>query len=60
MISDRPYRPALPPKAAVDEVRAGSGTQFDPRAANALLDVLAHSGAPRRAPFPQRTGEPTS
>jgi ribonuclease P protein subunit RPR2 len=33
MTSDRPYRSALPAEAAVAEIRAGSGTQFDPRCA---------------------------
>lgn len=31
MTSDRPYRSALPAGAAVAEIRAGSGSQFDPR-----------------------------
>jgi HD-GYP domain-containing protein (c-di-GMP phosphodiesterase class II) len=30
MISERSYRPALSPQAAVRELRAGAGTQFDP------------------------------
>jgi HD-GYP domain-containing protein (c-di-GMP phosphodiesterase class II) len=60
MVSDRPYRAALPPKAAVEEVRTHAGSQFCPDAAEALLTVLerhrphprssvAHwSAAPRR------------
>ena len=30
MVSDRPYRSALTPEAAVAELRAGAGKQFDP------------------------------
>jgi diguanylate cyclase (GGDEF)-like protein len=30
MVSERPYRPALSPDAAVAELRAGAGQQFDP------------------------------
>ena len=49
MISDRPYRHALAPQAAVAEVRDGAGSQFCPAAANALISVLekgpAHAGA---------------
>lgn len=40
MTTDRPYRRALSPAAARDEVQAGSGTQFCPQAATALLAVL--------------------
>ena len=40
MVSDRPYRMALPPKAAVAEVERNAGSQFCPRAADALLRVL--------------------
>jgi ribonuclease P protein subunit RPR2 len=36
MTSDRPYRSALPTEAAVAEIRAGSGTQFDPRCVEAF------------------------
>jgi HD-GYP domain-containing protein (c-di-GMP phosphodiesterase class II) len=40
MVSDRPYRQALPPPVAADEVREHTGSQFCPRAADALLRVL--------------------
>jgi HD-GYP domain-containing protein (c-di-GMP phosphodiesterase class II) len=39
MVSDRPYRPALGPDEATRELLDGAGTQFDPRAVFALLDV---------------------
>jgi HD-GYP domain-containing protein (c-di-GMP phosphodiesterase class II) len=40
MTSDRPYRPALPLELVRRELRAGAGTQFDPRIAHALVDLL--------------------
>lgn len=44
MRSHRPYREALSLEAALEEVRRGRGTQFDPEAADALLAVA--SGRP--------------
>ena len=40
MTSDRPYRDAMTPAAATDELRRSAGTQFDPTAVAALLSVL--------------------
>jgi diguanylate cyclase (GGDEF)-like protein len=37
MRSDRPYRPAMSPALAVDEIRRCSGTQFDPAVVTAFL-----------------------
>jgi len=39
MISDRPYRSALPIKEAIDEVKRCAGTQFDPVVADAFLKI---------------------
>jgi len=39
-VSDRPYRLALPPDEALQLVRNGSGTLFDPEAANLALAVI--------------------
>ena len=57
LVSDRPYRAALPDAAAREELERGAGSQFDPRVVAALLDCLdapaprAASRAPgRRAP----------
>jgi diguanylate cyclase (GGDEF)-like protein len=36
MTSDRPYRKAMPREAAIEELKAGAGTQFDP----VLVDVF--------------------
>jgi putative two-component system response regulator len=44
LISDRPYRRAITQDEAVDELRAHSGTQFDPDVLDAFLRVLSHGG----------------
>jgi hypothetical protein len=44
MTTDRPYRGAMTQDEALDELRAGSGTQFDPRVVKALC-TLIESGA---------------
>lgn len=51
MTSDRPYRDALGPEEAVDRLRGGAGTQFDPEVVDAFLSVLdgAVSGVVRDA-----------
>jgi HD-GYP domain-containing protein (c-di-GMP phosphodiesterase class II) len=46
MTSDRSYRKALPQEEAIAELRACSGTQFDPRVVEALLASL-YSALPR-------------
>ena len=40
MLTDRPYRAALTPAAAMEELRRGAGKQFDPDVVEALLDLL--------------------
>lgn len=40
MTSDRPYRPALSYQAAVAELEAGRGTQFDPVIVDTFLAIL--------------------
>lgn len=40
MISNRPYRRALSPKKAVDELRRCSSSQFDPKVVEAFLRIL--------------------
>jgi hypothetical protein len=44
MTTDRPYRTALTAEAAIAELRACSGTQFDPRVVDAVLVVLQAGG----------------
>lgn len=41
LTSDRPYRPGLSEEAAIDIMRAGGGTQFDPEVLAAFLDLHA-------------------
>ncbi|HYL64971.1 MAG TPA: HD domain-containing phosphohydrolase [Candidatus Methylomirabilis sp.] len=56
MISDRPYRKALPMGHAVEEIRRCAGTQFDPKVVDVFatipeqhwLDLREHLGSPFR------------
>ncbi len=41
MTLDRPYRKALTEAAAIQELRNGAGTQFDPKVVEAFLESLA-------------------
>jgi HD-GYP domain-containing protein (c-di-GMP phosphodiesterase class II) len=45
MTTDRPYRAAMPRETAIAELRANTGTQFDPRIVTALIKVV-EQGAP--------------
>ncbi len=45
MTADRPYRKGMPAQAAIAELRDNAGTQFDPRAVEALLEVLEAESA---------------
>jgi HD-GYP domain-containing protein (c-di-GMP phosphodiesterase class II) len=40
MTTDRPYRRAMTPEAALEELRANAGTQFEPRIVNAVVSVV--------------------
>jgi len=40
MTSDRPYRKAMPPEAALREIQEMAGTQFCPRVVAALMSAL--------------------
>jgi putative two-component system response regulator len=42
--SDRPYRARLPHAVAVERLRNGAGTQFDPVIVSALFDYLSNRG----------------
>ena len=53
MTNLRPYRPALPCDAAVEEVRRCAGTQFDAEAAAALAEIF-DGHADRRPPEERR------
>ena len=55
MISDRPYRSALPLEAAKEEIQRCSGTQFDPKVVQVFLMLPDHhwkiSGISPEDPF---------
>lgn len=66
MISDRPYRKALPISAAREEIRRNSGTQFDPRIVQVFmsipdrvwLELHENIGDPFRLTQIERSGAP--
>jgi len=43
MTSGRPYRPPLSSAEALREIRAASGTQFDPSVVEAFLELFKKS-----------------
>jgi diguanylate cyclase (GGDEF)-like protein len=47
MTSTRPHAEAIDRERAIDQIRRGCGTQFDPRVAEALLEHLATAARPR-------------
>jgi putative nucleotidyltransferase with HDIG domain len=52
MVADRPYRTSLTKAGAIEELRRCSGTHFDPRVVDALIDVLRESGEDEDEPAP--------
>ena len=46
MTTDRPYRKALSPEVAAEELRACAGSQFDQRVVEALIEVVGARRAP--------------
>ena len=44
MTSQRPYRDAMPLEFALEEIRTGAGTQFDPVVTEAFLDLVDEGG----------------
>ncbi|MDX6680849.1 MAG: hypothetical protein QOG94_888 [Solirubrobacteraceae bacterium] len=54
----RSYRSAQTPEAAVKELRACAGTQFDPEVVDALVRVLERPAATTPAEFFKRTAAP--
>ena len=53
MISDRQYRKGFPLSKALDELRRGKGTQFDPDLVDILLGLIEKMGAEQ---FLEETG----
>lgn len=55
MHSHRPYRPGLGLEAALDEIRSGSGTIYDPDAVQACLELAEEQRLPHAAPGNEKT-----
>ena len=49
MISERPYRKAIAPRAALGILEAGRGTQWDPDAVDAMLGLFRRASKPAAA-----------
>jgi HD-GYP domain-containing protein (c-di-GMP phosphodiesterase class II) len=47
MVSDRPYAKAMSEDAALEQIRAGCGVQFDPAVVAALCDAVREGDADR-------------
>jgi putative nucleotidyltransferase with HDIG domain len=45
MVEERPYRASRPPTEAIEELRRGSGTQFDPFIVEVLAEILDEAQA---------------
>jgi HD-GYP domain-containing protein (c-di-GMP phosphodiesterase class II) len=45
MTGDRPYRPSMTQQAALDELLAGAGIQFDPDVVDVFIRLM---GGPKR------------
>ena len=41
MTSNRVYRTAMKMEDVIEELKAGSGTQFDPKLVNIMLDLIS-------------------
>jgi putative nucleotidyltransferase with HDIG domain len=51
MISDRPYRKAIPPRRALEILKDGRGTQWDPLVVDSMMNLF--SGAHQKQPVQQ-------
>jgi HD-GYP domain-containing protein (c-di-GMP phosphodiesterase class II) len=51
MTTDRPYRAALSPEVALEELRANAGTQFEPRVVAAVCRVVSRDLASVTQPY---------
>jgi len=51
MTSDRPYRPAMSRKEALDEIKRCMRTQFDPVVANAFLRIMSRQSEAHARPY---------
>lgn len=62
MTSDRPYREAMAPQDALEQIRRGAGTQFDPAIVDAFvrLHVPETNGSQAAEPRPELTSSDTA
>jgi diguanylate cyclase (GGDEF)-like protein len=60
MTSERPYRRARPHAQAMDELRRGAGTQFDPAVVEAFVRTLAQAAGPEPRLEPVDRGDPAA
>ena len=60
MTSHRPYRPALRLEDALEELRQGRGTKYDPAAVNAYLAIAKRGPQPGRSVVDPRKRPPPS
>jgi HD-GYP domain-containing protein (c-di-GMP phosphodiesterase class II) len=44
LVSDRPYRPAMEERQALDYIRSGAGSEFDPKVVEAFFEVIEKKG----------------
>ena len=62
MTTSRPYRKGLTEQQALDEIRRGLGTQFDPRLGEVFIrireETTLNSAAPSRKPARKKADEP--
>jgi diguanylate cyclase (GGDEF)-like protein/putative nucleotidyltransferase with HDIG domain len=58
LTSTRPYRTAMPREKAIEFIRGGSGTQFDPRVVEAFIELLPDvEERIRQIELPEEAGE---
>jgi len=51
MKSDRPYRKALTEETAIQELKGGNGTQFDPKIVKVFLELLKQNLSGNNSPL---------
>jgi len=51
MTTDRPYRAAIDPDSALAELRANSGSQFEPRVVEAVCTIVLRDQVSEQQPY---------
>ena len=57
MSSDRCYRKALPTQKIIEELKNGSGTQFDPKIAAIMIDMINEGVVPVCSGLPEKSNK---